>query len=182
MDKELSNEEFVGCLEHAGILKAMALSRNLESFRDAKGLRHLIRRWCPSLHTFFFFVGKLTITLEDVVNNFLLLVFGDENPFDISLSEEDLVVENKLFSHFGGRIASIDGKLARMRRWVMTLSREKDKEVRRASFLAFWLSKFLFSEFSGYGVKSTFFSLAIKLTRGVQYPLAPLFWAMFIPS
>ena len=44
----------------------------------------------------------------------------------------------------------------------MTLSHEKDKEVRRADFLAFWLSKFLFSEFLGYEVKSTFFLLAIK--------------------
>ena len=166
VDKELSNEEFVGCLERSGILKAVAISRNLKGFRDAKGLRHLVRRWCPSLHTFFFSVGELIITLEDVVNNFLLPVFRDENPFDISLSEEDLVVENKLLSHFGGRTASPGGKPARMGRWVMTLSREKDKEVRRAGFLAFWLSKFLFSEFPGYGVKSTFFPLAIKLARG----------------
>ena len=101
---------------------------------------------------FFFSVGELTITLEDVVNNFLLPVFGDENPFDISLSKEDLEVENKLFSHFGGCTASSDGKPARMGRWVMTLSREKDKEVRRTDFLAFWLSKFLFSEFPGYGL------------------------------
>ena len=163
MEKELSDEEFVGRLEHAGILKEVAISKNLEGFRDAKGLRHLVRRWYPSLHTFFFFVGELTITLEDVVNNFLLPVFRDENPFDISLSEEDLVVENKLFSHFGGCTASPGGKPARMGRWVMTLSREKDKEVKRAGFLAFWLSKFLFSEFSGYGVRSTFFPLAIKL-------------------
>ena len=129
MDRELSNEEFVGHLKHARILKAVVISRNLEGFRDAKGLRHLVRRWCPSLHTFFFFVGELTITLEDVVNNFLLPVFGNENRFDISLSEEDLEVENKLFSHFGGRTASPGGKPARMGRWVMTLSREKDKEV-----------------------------------------------------
>ena len=132
----------MGHLERAGILKAVAISRTLEGFRDAKGLRHLVRRWCPSLHTFFFSVGELTITLEDVVNNFFLPVFGDESPFDISLSEEDLVVEDKLFSHFGGRIASPGGKPARMGRWVMTLSREKDKEVRWAGFLAFWLSKF----------------------------------------
>ena len=85
VDRELSNEEFVGYLRHAGILKAMAISRNLEGFRNAKGLKHLVRRWCPSLHTFFFFIGELTITLEDVVNNFLLPVFGDEDPFDISL-------------------------------------------------------------------------------------------------
>ena len=82
----------MGRLKGAGILKAVVISRNLEGFRDAKGLRHLVRRWCPSLHTFFFSVGELTITLEDVVNNFLLLVFGDESPFDINLSGEDLVV------------------------------------------------------------------------------------------
>ena len=102
MDKELFDAEFVGCLERAGILKPVAISRNLEGFKDSKGLRHLVRRWCPSLHTFFFSVGELMITLEDVVNNFLLSVFGDENPFDINLSEEDLKVEDKLFSHFGG--------------------------------------------------------------------------------
>ena len=92
----------------------MAISRNLEGFRDAKGLRHLVCRWYPSLHTFFFSIGELTITLEDGVDNFLIPVFGDENPFDISLSNEDLEVEDKLFSHFGRRIASLDGKLARM--------------------------------------------------------------------
>ena len=123
MDRELSDEEFVGRLERAGILKAVAISINLEGYRDAKGLRHLVCRWCPSIHTFFFSVGELTITLEDAVNNFLLPVIGDENLFDISLSEEDLEVENKLFSHFGGRTASLGGKPARMGRWVITLSR-----------------------------------------------------------
>ena len=79
VDRELSDGEFVSCLECAGILKSVAIFRNLKGFRDAKSLRHLVRCWCPSLHTFFFSVGELTITLEDVVSNFLLLVFGDEN-------------------------------------------------------------------------------------------------------
>ena len=127
----------MGHLKHARIPKAVAISRNLEGFRDAKALRHLVRRWCLSLHTFFFSVGELTITLEDVVNNFLLSVFGDENPFDIDLSEEDLKVEDKLFSHFGGHTTSPGGKLAKIGRWVMSLSHEKNKEVRRAGFLAF---------------------------------------------
>ena len=110
-----------------------------------------------------------------MVNNFLLLVFGDENPFDINLSDEDLKVEKKLFTHFGGRIASSNGKPARMGRWVMSLLREKDKKVRRAGFLAFWLSKFLFSDFPGYGIKFALFPLAISLAQGAQYPLAPMF-------
>ena len=106
MDKEFSGGEFFSCLECPEILKSVAISRNLEGFKDAKGLRHLVRRWCPSLHTFFFSVGELTITLEDVVNNFLLPVFGDENPFEINLSSEDLEIEDKLFNHFGERTAS----------------------------------------------------------------------------
>ena len=153
----------------------MAISRNLEGFRDAKGLRHLVRRWSPSLYTFFFSVGELTITLEDVVNNFLLLVFGDENPFDIQLSSKDLKVEDRLFRLFGGCTTSSGGKPAKMGKWVANLSLEKDKTIRRAGFVALWLSKFLFSEFPRYRIKSTFFPLAIKLSRGTQYPLAPMF-------
>ena len=62
-----------------------------------------------------------------------------------------------------------------MGKWVATLSQEKDKTVRRARFLALWLSKFFFSEFLGYRIKSTFFPFAIKLARDAQYPLAPMF-------
>ena len=62
-----------------------------------------------------------------------------------------------------------------MGKWVATFSKEKDKSVWQAGFLVLWLSKFLSSEFPGYGVKSTFFSLAIKLAQGTKYPLAPMF-------
>ena len=44
VDKELSDGEFVSCLECAKILKSIVISRNLKGFRDAKGLRHLVRR------------------------------------------------------------------------------------------------------------------------------------------
>ncbi|KAK9991547.1 hypothetical protein SO802_026532 [Lithocarpus litseifolius] len=72
-----------------------------------------------------------------------------------------------------GRTASSRDKPARM--GIAILSQEKDKSVKQTRFLALWLSKFLFSEFSGYGIKSTFFPLAIKLARGTRYPLAPMF-------
>ena len=62
VDKELSDGDFVSCLEHTGILKSVVISRNLEDFKDAKVLRHLVRHWYPSLHAFFFIVGELTIT------------------------------------------------------------------------------------------------------------------------
>lgn len=97
-------------------------------------------------------------------------MFGDENPFDIQLFAEDLKVQEWLIKHFGGRTASSGGKPTKMGKWVATLSQEKDKVVKQVGFLALWLSKFLFSEFLGYGIKSTFFPLAIKLARGTQYP------------
>lgn len=103
-------------MEHASILKLVAMTRNLEGFHNVKGFRHLFRHWSPSLHMFFFFVDELTITLEDMVNTFLLPMFGDESPFSILLSEEDLVVEEKLFKHFGGCTASLEGKPARIGR------------------------------------------------------------------
>ena len=62
-----------------------------------------------------------------------------------------------------------------MGKWVMNLLREKDKAVRWAGFLVLWLSKFLFSEFPEYEVKSIFFPLAIKLAQGAQYSLALMF-------
>ena len=41
MDKELSNADFVGCSECVGVLKSVAMTKNLECFRDVKALRHL---------------------------------------------------------------------------------------------------------------------------------------------
>ena len=47
---------------------------------------------------------------------FLLPMFGDKSPFNIQLFAEDLMVKGKLFTHFGGRTASLGSKLARMGR------------------------------------------------------------------
>ena len=105
------------------------MTMNLEGFHDVKGLKHLVRRWSPSFHTFFFSVGERIVTLEAMVNTFLLLMFGNESPFNIQFSVGDLVVEEKLFMHFGGRTASLGGKPARMGRWVKALFRE-EKSVR----------------------------------------------------
>lgn len=73
---------FVGCLDSAGVLKLVSMLRNLEGYRDIKSLRNLVHQWSPSFNTFFFFVGELTITSEDVVNTFMLPIFGDESSFN----------------------------------------------------------------------------------------------------
>ena len=86
-----------------------------------------------------------------MVNTFLLPMFGDENPFNIQLSAEDLMVKKKLLKHFGGHIASPNGKPARIGRWVKALS-DKEKSVRQVGFITLWLSKFPFSKFPRYRI------------------------------
>ena len=79
-----------------------------------------------------------------MVNNFLLLVFGDENPFDIHL----LKVRDQLFSLFGGRTASSGGKPTRMGKWVATLSQKEIRWLgepgsRRRGQVSFFSTSFL---------------------------------------
>ena len=68
VDSELSDTGFMGLLQRAGILKVIVSSRCLSNFRDLYNLRHLVRRWCTTTHTFFFSCSELTVTFEDVAN------------------------------------------------------------------------------------------------------------------
>ena len=68
VDSELSDTGFMGLLQRAGVLKAIVSSRCSSNFRDLYNLRHLVRQWCTTTHTFFFSCGELTVTLEDVAD------------------------------------------------------------------------------------------------------------------
>ena len=93
VDSELSDTGFMGLLQRAGVLKAVVSSRCLSNFRDLYNLRHLVRRWCTTTHTFFFSCGELTVTLEDVANQLLLPILGDTDPATLELSPEEEAVE-----------------------------------------------------------------------------------------
>ena len=71
VDSELSDTGFMGLLQRASVLKAIVSSHCLSNFRDLYNLRHLVRRWCTTTHTFFFSCGELTVTLEDVADQLL---------------------------------------------------------------------------------------------------------------
>ena len=68
VDNKLSDTGFMGLLQQAGVLKVVVLSRSLSNFQNHYNLRHLVRRWCATTHTFFFSCGKLTVTFEDMAN------------------------------------------------------------------------------------------------------------------
>ncbi|KAK9983658.1 hypothetical protein SO802_033183 [Lithocarpus litseifolius] len=166
VDKELSDTGFRGLLQRADVLKAIVSSCCLSNFRDLFNLRHLVRRWCTTTHTFFFSCGKVTMTLEDVANQLLLPILGDVDPTALELSLEEEVVEAKLKRKMSGS--------AKLSFWVSSFSKISTA-TRRAAFITFWLCKFVFSSHPHYAVKHLYFQLAIKISARISLPWAPMF-------
>ena len=86
----------------AGVLKAIVSSHCLSNNRDLFNLRHLVRRWCSTTHTFFLSCDEITVTLEDAANQLMLPILGDVDPSNIELSIEKEVVEAELRKGMSG--------------------------------------------------------------------------------
>uniref|UniRef100_A0A2N9EYH0 Aminotransferase-like plant mobile domain-containing protein n=1 Tax=Fagus sylvatica TaxID=28930 RepID=A0A2N9EYH0_FAGSY len=54
VDREILDPDFWERLVDAGVHWSILISRSCNMFRDTESLRELLRRWCPSTHTFFF--------------------------------------------------------------------------------------------------------------------------------
>jgi hypothetical protein len=143
-------------------------------FRDTEALRQLVRRWCSSTHTFFFAHSKLTVTLEDVENHWMLPILGDQDPAKVELSSKELRVEVALVDYIGRKNISLRTQAARFTPWMDHFKREEDASIRRAAFVAYWLSKCVFGEPPAYSIKPLYFPIAVKITAGVSFPLTPL--------
>ena len=63
---------------------------------------------------------------------------------------------------------------AKLSHWVSSSSKFS-VAARRATFIAFWLCKFVFGSHPHYAIKPLYFRLAIKISAGVSLPLAPMF-------
>ena len=102
VDEELSDTSFMAALQRAGVLKAIVSSCCLSNYRDLFNLRHLVRQWCSTTHTFFLSCGEITVTLEDVANQLLLPILGDVDPSNIELSIEEEAMEAELKKGMSG--------------------------------------------------------------------------------
>uniref|UniRef100_A0A2N9FUD6 Aminotransferase-like plant mobile domain-containing protein n=1 Tax=Fagus sylvatica TaxID=28930 RepID=A0A2N9FUD6_FAGSY len=174
IDSELTDRGFCDCLERAGVLRSVLISRGSNMYRDTEALRQLVRRWCPSTHTFFFAHGEMTVTLEDVENHWLLPILGDQGPADLILSPEELEIESALADYIGRKNIALGTQAARFKAWMEHFNRETKPSIRRAAFVAYWLSKCVFGEHPAYSIKPLYFPLAVKIAAGVCFPLAPL--------
>ena len=165
VDLEILDFGFWNNLRKAGIHWTIMISRSCNMFRDTMPLREVLRRWCPSTHNFFFAWGELTVTLEDIVNHWMLAILGEHSFFGIELSaaEEEVVVA--LRRHSFTRLSS----------WPTLFVHREDIPVRRAAFILYWLCKCLFGNFPDYTVNTLYIPLAVKISTGYCFPLTPLF-------
>ena len=122
-----------GHCKRVGVLKAIVLSRCLSNFRDLYNLRHLVRRWCTTTHTFFFSCGELTITLEDVANWLLLPILGNADPTTLEFSPEKEAIEPELKKRMA--------RNAKLSYWVSSSSKFSIVAC-RAAFVAFGFASF----------------------------------------
>jgi hypothetical protein len=173
IDSELVDREFYDRLEQAGVLRSILISRSSNMFRDTEALRQLVQRWCPSTHTFFFAHGELTVTLEDVENHWLLPILSDQDPAELKLSPEELRIEAALADYIGQKNIALGTQAARFSPWMDHFNRVEDASIRRAAFVAYWLSKCVFGEHPAYSIKPLYFPLVVKIAVGARFPLAP---------
>ena len=85
----------------------------------------------------------------------------------MELSPKEEAVDAKLKKGISGN--------AKLSHWVRAFFKAFDV-VRYATFIAFWLCKFIFGSHPHYVVKLLYFRLAIKISTGVSLLLAPIFW------
>ena len=141
IDSELANGEFCGHLKQAGVLRSILISRCSNMFWDTEALWQLVQRWCPSTHTFFFAHGEMIMTLKDIENHWLLPILGDQDPAELELSPEELKIEAALADYIGRKNTTLGTQVARFNPWMDHFNREEDPSIRRAAFVAYWLSK-----------------------------------------
>ena len=118
----------MGLLQQADVLKAIVSSGCLSNYRDLFNLRHLVRQWCTTTHTFFLSYDEITVTLEDVANQLLLPIFGDANPGALELSPEEEAVEAELKKRMSGNV--------KLSFWASSPSKIS-VAARRAAFITF---------------------------------------------
>ena len=173
--QEVADEGFCQIMRNAKIFKAVVVSCGWNMYRDMRALQFLVRRWNLDTNTFFFPWGETTITLEDVERICLPPSMGDVNLLELGLSNEEFVIARKLLETFGGTSTSWTGDKARFSFWIFEFKESEDVDLRRATFLALWISKCVFNSNPIQFMKPFTFPLAEVLSRGASLPLSTLY-------
>ncbi|CAL8992500.1 unnamed protein product [Prunus brigantina] len=135
-------------------------------------LRHVVWRWSVATHTFVCSWGEFTPTLKDVASISRLPICGDQSPFDIALTPEEV---DKLAILRRGAPTS-PSTLLRFNNWIQYFDdANRQGPCRLAAFIALWLGRFVLCDFSQDCLHERVFPLALAIARGDTIPLAPMF-------
>ena len=127
-------------------------------FRDTESLHELLRRWCLATYTFFFAWWELTLTLEDIVNHWMLRILGEFSPSGIKLSTEEEKVAMALRGCSSTRITG----------WPALFLHYEDVSVCHAAFIVYWLCKCIFDNSPYYTVNTLYIPLVVKISIGCE--------------
>jgi hypothetical protein len=95
----------------------------------------------------------------------MLPIFGEHSFSGIKLSAVEEEVAAALRRHSSTKLSS----------WPTLFVHHEDIPVRHAAFILYWLCKCLFGNFPYYAVNTLYIPLAVKISTGYCFPLAPLF-------
>ncbi|GAV61579.1 PMD domain-containing protein, partial [Cephalotus follicularis] len=123
-------------------------------------------------HTFITSFGEISYSLEDVVAQFHLPLFGDENVQSLTASPVENRMNTTLIESL--KASNVGSARATFSSWIK-YHFDSDVDEKKAVFIAFWLSRYVFLRLLVDGVNKGLIMLAIKISKGDMFPLAPLF-------
>ncbi|XVE67082.1 hypothetical protein DITRI_Ditri08aG0131300 [Diplodiscus trichospermus] len=152
----------------AGIYEAI-MNSTFQIKRNNDMVLGLAEKWCCETKSFIFSWGEASVTLEDVMILGGFSVLG--SPVFTPLETEELKeVEGSLKS---ARIEIVRSKAKKAcpRLWMQKFM-GTGSEFEHEAFLAFWLSRYVFTN-AHETIREHVFSIAILLARGTRLALAP---------
>ncbi|XP_022725263.1 uncharacterized protein LOC111281820 [Durio zibethinus] len=129
----------------------------------------LAEKWCCETKSFIFSWGEVSVTLEDVMILGGFSVLG--SPVFTPLETEELKQVEESLKSARIEIVRSKAKKACPRLWMQKFM-DTGSEFEHEAFLAFWLSRYVFTN-AHETIREHVFSIAIHLARGRRLALAP---------
>ncbi|KAK6282804.1 hypothetical protein POUND7_016629 [Theobroma cacao] len=152
----------------AGIFEAI-MNSTYQIKRNNDLIFGLAEKWCCETKSFIFSWGEVSVTLEDIMILGGFSVLG--SPVLTPLETEELKEVEESLKSARIEIVRSKAKKACPRLWMQKFM-DTGSEFEHEAFLAFWLSRYVFTN-AHETIREHVFSIAIHLARGTRLALAP---------
>ncbi|EOX98240.1 Uncharacterized protein TCM_007045 [Theobroma cacao] len=186
--KVLKNPSYVKLLSSAGILDVIRVISKLNICREKRMnvWRAILARWSTFFHTMIAAWGEFTFTLEDVCVLLELPCIGKHDFHSIKLFEEKVGIRDFFLDLLKSLIKT--SKVAQFSNWIGIFYKKfnaKGIEIGSLEYLdhkhelmaliIFWLARHILPGCLDDGISPAIVPLAIKIVKGMHFPLAPLY-------